>query len=277
LDIPIAVKMLRLHGESNVYAQLKTEACLLAKLNHPHIVRVWDFEDDREMPYLVMEYVEGRSLGQLIKENGPMRPERAVQVIGQIADGLAAAFQLGIVHRDVKPGNVLLTKDGMIKLADLGLAVFVNGDGGSPVGHGLAGTVAYMPPEQSLSAGVVDHRSDIYALGASFYHLLTGRIPFEGATRMEVILKHAKEPLVPPDELVSGVPQEISLVIAKMMAKSVNDRYQTYDELLQDLLHLDAGLNEQQPKENGLVSTPDQKSKSGRFTRSGLFRTPRSG
>lgn len=278
LNIPIAVKMLRLHGDSNVYAQLKTEACLLAQLNHPHIVRVWDFEDDPEMPYLVMEYVEGKSLGQLIKEHGPMRPERAVQVVGQIADGLAAAFQLGIVHRDVKPGNVLLTKDGMIKLADLGLAVFVNGDGGSPVGNGLAGTVAYMPPEQSLSAGVVDHRSDIYALGASFYHLLTGQIPFQGATRMEVILKHAKEPLTPPDELVSGVPQEISQVIVRMMAKSVNDRYQTYDELLQDLLGLDEGLS--RPPGNGgsgAAARPEAGNKSGRFTRSGLFRVPRPG
>jgi serine/threonine protein kinase len=277
LNIPIAVKMLRLHGDSNVYAQLKTEACLLAQLNHPHIVRVWDFEDDPEMPYLVMEYVEGKSLGQLIKEHGPMRPERAVQVVGQIADGLAAAFQLGIVHRDVKPGNVLLTKDGMIKLADLGLAVFVNGDGGSPVGNGLAGTVAYMPPEQSLSAGVVDHRSDIYALGASFYHLLTGQIPFQGATRMEVILKHAKEPLVPPDELVSGVPQEISQVIVKMMAKSVNDRYQTYDDLLLDLLNLDAGLSQPPGNGNSAAVRPDAGNKSGRFTRSGLFRVPRPG
>ncbi len=268
--------MLRLNGDSHIHSQLKTEACLLAQLNHPHIVRVWDFEDDPEMPYLVMEYVEGKSLGQLIKEHGPMRPERAVQVIGQIADGLAAAFQLGIVHRDVKPGNVLLTKDGTIKLADLGLAVFINSNGVSPVGNGLAGTVAYMPPEQSLSAGTVDHRSDIYALVRSFYHLITGQIPFQGATRMEVILKHAKEPLIPPDELVSGVPQEISRVVCKMMAKSLDDRYQSYDDLLQDLMDLDALISQNSIEDSGSGwSGPEQKNKSGRFTRSGLFRAPR--
>ena len=123
------------------------------------------------------------------------------------------------------------SKDGTAKLADLGLAVFVDGEKG-PSTHGLAGTVAYMPPEQATRATIIDHRSDIYSLGASFYHLVTGQIPFQGATRMEVILKHAKEPPVPPHELAPGLPPPLSDVILKMMAKSPAERYQSYEELL---------------------------------------------
>src|SRR5262249_22903622 len=149
--------------------------------------RVWDFEDDPALPYLVLEYVEGQSLSDLINRDGPLELTRAIGIIGQIADGLAAAQRLGIVHRDVKPGNILLSHDGLAKLADLGLAICVDNElgEGSP-SHTMAGTVAYMPPEQARSPGTIDHRSDIYSLGASFFHLVTGQIPFQGATRMEV-------------------------------------------------------------------------------------------
>ena len=230
------MKVLHVGGGSHIQKQLKSEACLLAQLNHSNVVRVWDFEDDASTPYLVLEFIEGMSLGELIRKNGAMRPLQALRIVSQIADGLAAAHRLGIVHRDVKPGNILLAKDGTAKLADLGLAVFVdsNPSGGSS-GQGMAGTVAYMPPEQAMSARTVDHRSDMYALGATFYHLVTGQIPFQGATRMEVILKHAKEPLKPPHEVVPDFPREVSDVIVKMMAKAPADRYQTYDDLLDAL------------------------------------------
>ncbi|MFL5339307.1 MAG: serine/threonine-protein kinase, partial [Gemmataceae bacterium] len=228
---------------------------LLAQLNHPHIVRVWDFEDDPALPYLVMEFVEGQSLAELLQQSGRLRPERAVQVVGHIADALAAAHRLGVVHRDVKPGNILLTPEGTAKLADLGLAVSLDTDRN---GHGLAGTVAYMSPEQATRPAAIDHRSDIYSLGATFYHLLTGQIPFQGSSRMEVILKHAKESPVPAHELVPELPPLASEVIDRMMAKSQADRYPTYDDLLLDLHRL-----------HGML-TPG----STRPTGSGTFRMP---
>jgi serine/threonine protein kinase len=231
LNILVAVKVLNLAKPGEMYRQLRSEAQLLAQLNHPNIVRVWDFEDDPVLPYLVLEFVEGPSVIDLIRRNGPLPLGRAIQVIRQVAAGLAAAHKLGVVHRDVKPGNILLTSDGIAKLADLGLAVLVDAAENGSKAPGLAGTVAYMPPEQATSKNNIDLRSDIYALGASFYHMATGHIPFQGVTRMEVILKHAQEPIVPPNMLSTGVTPAASNLIAKMMAKSPTDRFQTYEEL----------------------------------------------
>src|SRR5207249_8686491 len=124
--IPVAVKVLQpsqSQHDHQVYHHLKLEAQLLAQLNHPHIVRIWDFEDDRELPYLVLEYVEGLNLEQLIRQSGRLRLDRAMQIVTQVASGLGAAWKLGVIHRDIKPGNILLDKAGNAKLADLGQAL----------------------------------------------------------------------------------------------------------------------------------------------------------
>jgi len=213
LNIPVAIKVLNLANGTgvDVFRQIRTEARLLARLNHPNVVRVWDFEDDPEMPYLVLEYVEGLSLAELIQQSGRLRLDRAMQAIAQISQGLNAARKLGIVHRDVKPANILMARDGTAKLADLGLAVCVGerisvklANVSAPI-ESLAGTIAYMAPEQAKHGGKIDHRSDIYALGATFYHGVTGQMPFTGKTRMEVLTKHANEPAVPPHERVPDV------------------------------------------------------------------------
>jgi serine/threonine protein kinase len=237
LNIPVAVKVLHLPGDSGVYRQLRSEARLLAQLNHPHIVRVWDFEDDPAMPYLIMEYVEGPDLADVLNEHGRLPAGRAVQIAVQIADGLAAAQRLGIVHRDVKPGNILLGADGNAKLTDLGLATCL----GHEANTRLAGTVAYMSPEQAN--GIVDLRSDIYSLGATLFHALTGRMPFTGTTRAEVIRKHAEEAPSAPNELVPAIPNEVSDVVLRMIAKDPSERFQSYDDLLEVLRELDVVLN----------------------------------
>ncbi|MBL8794514.1 MAG: serine/threonine protein kinase, partial [Planctomycetia bacterium] len=174
LNIPVAVKVIQkqlLGSDPLVYQRLRGEARMLAQLNHPHIVRVLDFEEDAHLPYVVMELVEGLSLAELIEQSGCLRLYKAVRTIAQVAQGLAAAQRFGIVHRDVKPANILLARDGTAKLADLGLAVAAGGRSlaqclGVGEAHGeLAGTVAYMAPEQFAAPAAVDHRSDIYALG----------------------------------------------------------------------------------------------------------------
>ncbi|MBY0526798.1 MAG: protein kinase [Gemmataceae bacterium] len=245
LNIPVAVKVLQFDDSAqdrSLFDRFQTEARLLAQLNHPNIVRVWDFEEDPHAPYLVLEYVEGLSLAELIQQSGRLCQDRAIALVTQIAEALAAAWKVGVVHRDVKPGNILLARDGTAKLADLGLALVVEqrlSADRKEEGNGerLAGTVAYMAPEQAAT-GRVDHRSDIYALGATFYHAVTGRLPFGGRTRMEVILKHSREPLQPAHEACGDLDPTASAIIARMMAKAAEDRYQTCEELLADLRSL---------------------------------------
>jgi hypothetical protein len=245
LNIPVAVKVLQLDGvgsDRTFGDQLHQEACLLAQLNHPHIVRVLDFENDPVQPYLVLEYVEGLSLNELIRQSGRLRSDRAARVILQTAQALEAAHRLGIVHRDVKPANILITRDGSAKLADLGLAVVIGGRLGSdacvPLDT-LAGTVAYMPPEQALKSGGVDQRSDIYALGATFYHAVTGQMPFTGRTRNEVIQKHARELPLPPTAAAADIDPAVSAVIMQMLAKDPSQRFQDYAGLIEALTRIE--------------------------------------
>jgi tRNA A-37 threonylcarbamoyl transferase component Bud32 len=248
LGIPVAVKIIKadyLAGNAAIYEQFRTEARLLAQLNHPNIVRLWDFEDDPAFPYLVLEHVDGFSAAELIHQCGCLQPDKALRLVQQVTQGLAAAQTLGIVHRDIKPANILITKsEGTAKLADLGLAMVNAGEatGRHPAGGGtgIAGTVAYMPPEQATHSNTVDFRADIYSLGASFYHMLTGQLPHTGRSRMEILLKHATQELTPPHELVPGLAPAFSHVIARMMAKDAAERFASYADLAAALAALEA-------------------------------------
>jgi serine/threonine protein kinase len=241
LNIPVAVKVLHSHQDPGDLQRFQNEARLLAQLNHPNLIRVWDFEDDPRYPYLVLEYVEGPTLADEIRVMGRLPASRAVSIIGQIADGLAAAHRVGIVHRDVKPSNILLTPEGRAKLVDMGLALVVEPEHSMSRGV-LAGTLAYMAPEQSLGQPV-DHRADMYSLGATFYHAVTGEMPFTGATPADVLRQHVSGRLTPACEKVPSLPKPVCDVIERMMAKSPADRYQSADELFGDLLDLDRFLN----------------------------------
>jgi serine/threonine protein kinase len=231
----VAVKVIKLPNEpldkelsEMIRTRLRAEAQLLAQINHPNIVRVWDFDDEHEFPYVVLELIDGPSLAELIQQCGRITPERALSITAQVAEALQAAWNLGVVHRDVKPGNILITRDGKAKLADLGLAR------SQEDGNSTAGTIAYMPPEQANS-GEIDLRSDIYALGATLFHAITGRLPFPGKTLQEVLFKHANQPLDAPESLVPGIWPELSQLIQDMMAKSPSDRPQSYPELLAEI------------------------------------------
>jgi hypothetical protein len=238
LGIPVAVKVLRrdhLDDSPEAYAQLRNEARLLAMIDHPNVVRVLDFEDCPHHPYAVLECVEGPSLAELIQQSSSIRPMRALEIIRQTAEALAEACRHGIVHRDLKPGNILLTREGQVKLADLGLAIKKVDPAKSETGNStvdVVGTVAYMAPEQFLSPGKVNLRSDIYALGATLYHCLTGTVPFTGPSVMAVTMKHLNETPIPPHERFPEIPKNISALVGKMMEKDQSKRFQNYPELI---------------------------------------------
>jgi serine/threonine protein kinase len=220
------------------------EAQLLAQLVHPNIVRVLDFEDDPARPFVVMEFVDGLSVSDLIKQCGRVAPGRAIEIALHVSEGLDAARKIGVVHRDVKPGNILLTRDGTSKLVDLGLAVVARPGNSTGVGQNSAmieGTVGYMAPEQTLG-GSVDHRSDQYSLGCTLYQLVTGRLPFAGRSAHEVMFQHLRVPPTPPHEVAASVPRELSRVILTMMEKSPDDRFPDYGRLRAELQKVAGGL-----------------------------------
>jgi predicted Ser/Thr protein kinase len=238
LQVPVAVKVLLADDADlpeHALVQFRQEARLLARLRHPHVVGVLDFESTVELCYLVLEYVDGVSLHDLIRHCGRLCWDRVARLGLQVAEALAAANRLGIIHRDIKPANILIHRDGQAKLADLGLAVVRRGEEclrtpGEAVS--IAGTVAYMAPEQGTASAPVDHRSDIYALGATLYHAVTGRMPFVGRTPAEVLRKHAEAMLIPPHRLVPDLNPSFSQTLCRMLAKNPQDRFASYDELI---------------------------------------------
>jgi eukaryotic-like serine/threonine-protein kinase len=247
LGLPVALKVPHpsppTGGPSNRQL-LRREADLLARLNHPRIVHLRDFEDDPAGPYLVLEYVDGITLAEALRR-GPLPAARAARVIGQVAEGLAALLDLGIIHRDVKPGTILVSPSGDAKIADLGLALEVRAARAedAPTCDSAGGTASYTAPEQFLAPATVDHRADVYALGATFYHAVTGRPPFRGPSARSVLFKHATQPVVPPHARNPLVPRDVSALVCRMMAKDPAQRFQTYDDLFDALasLHTPAG------------------------------------
>jgi hypothetical protein len=181
-----------------------------------------------------MELVDGEALDAILKRGGPLEPARAADLMLQAARGLAAAASQGVIHRDVKPSNMVLEKGGTLKITDFGLAKTVSGQSDLTMTGTVVGTPLYMSPEQGESR-TIDFRADIYSLGASFYHSLTGAPPFEANSPVSIILKHINEDLPPPDKINGDVPAALSAIICKMMAKSPDDRYATYEELIDDI------------------------------------------
>jgi serine/threonine protein kinase len=236
LRIPVAIKVLDLesHRDSAELRQrLLSEAVLLARLTHQNIVRLWDIDDEGPYPYLVLEYVSGPSLAELIAKRGPISAQLAFAIVRQAAEGLAQAHSLNIVHRDVKPGNLLLSPEGVVKLADLGLGVVLNKDvrrAAAPEAF-PPGTAAYLAPELAQDPSAADFRADIYSLGATLYHALTGRPPFAGRSPLEVIGKHVNQAPTPPERHASGIPSACSEVVLRMLAKRPEDRFGSYDLL----------------------------------------------
>lgn len=235
LDRYVAVKVLpAYHARDPIFVKRFTqEARSVAKLAHPNIVQIHDFGELDNITFIVMEYVESGTLKDRLKER-PLTVPEAVDFVIQAAEGLGCAHSHGIIHRDVKPANMLLRKDSHLLLSDFGIAKILEGTVNlTRVGTGI-GTPQYMSPEQGTGQPV-DRRSDIYSLGIVLYHALTGRVPYSADSPLSITLKHLNDPL-PIDNLrVKGVPQPIEQVLLKMTAKVPADRYQTTDELIEAL------------------------------------------
>jgi serine/threonine protein kinase len=213
------------------------EARAVARLNHPNIIQGIDVGESNGVHYFAMEYIDGPTVGELLKRGGALDEKRALNIVTQIGRALHHAFGHGIIHRDIKPDNIMLTREGVAKLCDLGLAKIPKDEGdasGTRPGASM-GTPYYIAPEQARGEQNVDTRADIYSLGASFYHMAAGEVPFPGQSAADVISKHLTEPVTPPrakNPLVSGA---VDFVVVKMMQKGREDRYQTPAELVRDL------------------------------------------
>jgi serine/threonine protein kinase len=260
LGIEVAVKVLSTvsHSQQELVGQFQAEARTLARLNHPNIVRIWDFENQvGHLPYLILEYIDGQNLAELLKMRRSLTPAEALPLFTQVVAGLKAAHQqAGLIHRDIKPANVLLSRDGIVKVADLGLASILDNE--KELAAKIAGTPAYMPPEQADGIQWTDLRSDIYSLGVTMYETVTGRVPFVGKSRTELLYRHAFEKPIPPAQLVTAVPQAFSAVIMKMLEKKPDDRFRSYDELLAAMTGHHSLNSLPQTKEPSKDSTPSR-------------------
>ena len=239
----VAVKVLspQFAGDDQFVSRFRREAQAAAALNHPNIVSVFDTGDQGDVHYIVMEYVEGRTLRDAIRQEGPLHPERAVEITEEVARALAAAHEAGLVHRDIKPGNIMLTFDGSdAKVMDFGIARTTTGDTLTQTAAVL-GTASYLSPEQAQGQSV-DARTDIYSLGCVLYEMLTGRPPFAGESPVSIAYKHVRENPVPPSHLNGDVTPALEAVVMKMLAKNPANRYQTAHELLEDLERVRQGI-----------------------------------
>jgi len=214
--------------------RFRREAQSAAALNHPHVVGVYDTGSDDGTYYIVMEYVEGNTLRDQIRAEGPLLPERAAEIAAEVCEGLDYAHSRGIIHRDVKPANIMITPNGGVKVADFGIARAVSGDTVTQTAMVL-GTAQYFSPEQAQS-GPIDARSDIYSLGIVLYEMLTRQVPFTGSSPVAIAYKHVKEDPILPSRLNPDVPPELEAIAMKALSKNPKNRYQSAEEMRQDLL-----------------------------------------
>ncbi|MCH7719901.1 MAG: serine/threonine protein kinase [Planctomycetes bacterium] len=238
LDRMVAIKVLpkRLSDNQEFVDRFYREGRAAAQLNDPNIVQAIDVGEAGGYHYFVMEFIDGRTVYDMVSNGNPLEEKDAVDIIVQTARALDHSHARGFIHRDVKPKNIMITKDGAVKLADMGLAREVNDYKTASAEAGRAyGTPYYISPEQIRGEINIDFRADIYSLGATFCHMVTGRVPFEGETPSAVMHKHLKEPLTPPDHINTRLSAGIGEIIEVMMAKKREDRYLSTKDLIGDL------------------------------------------
>ncbi|MGH7595594.1 MAG: protein kinase domain-containing protein [bacterium] len=234
LERPVALKMIhRQHAPNKIsFQRFLAEAKILAKLDHPNIVQVHDLLEHEGNWFIVMQYIEGMTLAQIIEREGPMPYQRFSPVCKQILSALGYAHRAGVIHRDIKPGNVILAREGTVKVTDFGLAKSEHGLALTQ-SSAIAGTLYYMPPEQVKNLANVDHRSDLYALGMTLYEMLAGRTPFSpGSPPVDIMNAILQEQFPPPGRLFAFVPEPLSEIVMKALAKDPTKRYQNADEML---------------------------------------------
>ena len=237
----VAIKVpLSQHAHDPDFAhRFRREAQAAASLSHPGVVAVYDTGSENGTHFIVMEYVDGRTLKDVIRAEAPLYPDRAAEISADVCSALAAAHARGMVHRDVKPANIMLMPDGRVKLMDLGIARVAAGETLTQTAA-MLGTAQYLSPEQAQGQEV-DYRSDLYSLGCCLYEMLTGTVPFRGATPVAIAYRHVREDPAPPRLLNPDIPPPLEAVCLKAMAKRPEDRYQTAAEFRADLERVRTG------------------------------------
>src|ERR1019366_747689 len=243
LDRPVAVKVLfpEFARDPNFVERFRREAQSAASLNHPNIVGVYDWGQEHGTYFIVMEYVEGRSLRDILRAQRTIPAVQAAGIAAEIADALAFAHGNGVVHRDIKPGNVLITPAGQVKVTDFGIAANpTDAAAGLTQTGAVMGTATYFSPEQAKGF-TVDGRTDVYALGVVLYEMVTGQPPFQAESPVAVAMKHVREQPVPPSQFVLDLPQDLERIILAAMAKDLNVRSQPPQAMRDDLVRFERG------------------------------------
>ncbi|WP_025272701.1 Stk1 family PASTA domain-containing Ser/Thr kinase [Haloglycomyces albus] len=234
----VAIKLLRsdLANDETFLVRFRREAQNSASLNHPNIVAVFDTGEENGIPYMVMEYVDGRTLKEFLLADGRFEPNRACEVLADVCSALDFSHKHHIIHRDVKPGNVMVTSTGQVKVMDFGIArALASGQSTMTQTSAVIGTAQYLSPEQARGE-TVDARSDVYSTGCVLYEMLIGHPPFTGDSPVSVAYQHVKEDPTPPSELNPSVPPAVDAVVMKALAKNPDNRYQSAGEMREDLL-----------------------------------------
>ncbi len=236
----VAIKVLRPEytRDEQFIESFKRESQAAAGLAHPNIVAVYDVGKTGNINYIVMELVDGRPLSEIIEEKAPLEYRVVLDIGQQIASALSLAHRHQIIHRDVKPHNILITTDGVAKLTDFGIAKAVTNSASMADTSKIIGSVHYFSPEQARGS-YVDERSDIYSLGIVMYEMLTGRVPFDGENPVEVALKHINEEIIPPSKLVAGIPPYLEKLVMRATDKYQTNRYKSVDEMLEDFRNIE--------------------------------------
>jgi serine/threonine-protein kinase len=246
LDRTVAIKILlpQFARDQSFVERFRREAQAAARLNQQNIVGVYDSGADGETQFIVMEFIEGRTLADFMGGGGRFTPVAAVEVAEKVCEALAYAHVAGVVHRDIKPANIMVTRKGVVKVMDFGIARIVAGPDTAPQTSAVLGTAAYISPEQAQGQPV-DGRSDIYSLGAVLYEMLTGRPPFTGESPVAIAYKQVNEPPVPPSLVNAEVPPSLDAVVMRALAKNPANRYQAADEFRADLERVRQGQDVQ--------------------------------
>jgi eukaryotic-like serine/threonine-protein kinase len=242
LNRPVALKILypELSEDPLFVERFRREAQAAANLSHPNIVPVFDWGEDGETYFIVMELVDGVSLAEMLRNSVTLTAARSAQIVAQVAAALGYAHRSGVVHRDVKPGNILITREGQVKVTDFGIAQAVSSEDHLAEEGSVMGTATYFSPEQAEGAAV-DGRSDVYSLGVVLYEMLVGRPPFVGDTPVEVSSQHVHNAVPPMSQFSSSVPPDLEAIVMEALNKSPSNRYQSADEMRADLIRFSEG------------------------------------